>query len=178
MTARNQPLSPLSVDIEQVVFDMNRIFNPLHKDFILDYKVQASRDGYVLLTIAMPDGMTRAFASMLESMSVFFKYMQNRIKVDKSVSSDIDSKELLRRQMNRDEFQDKVCQIFDSLLVQGHSTREAVRLTNVTLKEQDHPWACYDNVIQTLRSLGCLRKNYRLKHAMVPSLSTSQRADP
>lgn len=57
MNAHDQALTPLSIDIENVICDMNRLFNPLHKDFILDYKVQAARDGYVLLTIALPDGM-------------------------------------------------------------------------------------------------------------------------
>jgi hypothetical protein len=73
-------LLPYSADIKNVIFDMNRSFNPLHKEFMLDYHVSDVRNGYVFLTIALPEGMTKVFGSMLESLSLFFRFMDYKVK--------------------------------------------------------------------------------------------------
>jgi len=178
MNARNQALTPLSIDIENVICDMNRLFNPLHKDFMLDYKVQASRDGYVLLTIALPDGMTKVFASMLESMSGFFHFMHIKTKSAKASAAAFEPSEILRREQFRKDFLEKVCGLFDGFIQEGHSDKEAIRLTNSAMKEQNHPWACYDTIMRFIRSTGRFRKDYKTKLKMSQLLSTSQRAAP
>ncbi len=163
MTARNQALTPLSIDIENVICDMNRLFNPLHKDFMLDYQVHAARDGYVLLTIALPHGMTKVFASMLESMSGFFHFMHIKSKSAKASSAAVDPDEVLRREQRLTEFREKVFDLFDGFIMKGHSVKESISLSNLALKDIQHPWASYDIISQLLRSTGRLRKNYRLR---------------
>ncbi len=163
MNAHDQALTPLSIDIENVICDMNRLFNPLHKDFILDYKVQAARDGYVLLTIALPDGMIKVFASMLESMSGFFHFMHIKSKSVKASNAAFEPSEILRREQFHNDFLEKVCVLFDGFVQDGHSDKESVRLTNSAMKEQNHPWACYDTIMRLLRSTGRFRKDYKTR---------------
>lgn len=164
MNAHDQALTPLSIDIENVICDMNRLFNPLHKDFILDYKVQAARDGYVLLTIALPDGIIMVFASMLESMSGFFHFMHIKSKSAKASSAAFEPSEILRCEQFHNEFLEKVSVLFDGFVQDGYSDKESVRLTNSAMKEQNHPWACcYDTIMRLLCSTGRFRKNYKAK---------------
>lgn len=173
MSPRNQALTPLSIDIDTVVCDMNRLFNPLHKDFVLDYQVQAYRDGYVLLTIALPEGMTKVFSSMLESMSGFFHFMHIKSKTVKASTLASDPNEIARREKFQEDFKNDTCKLFDGFIEQGMSIKQAVSLTNSTLKEQMHPWANYDAITRTLRSTGRFRRDFLVRLGMVPKLSTS-----
>jgi hypothetical protein len=163
MSAQDRSLTPLAIDIEHVICDMNRIFNPLHKDFMLDYKVQATRDGYVLLTIALPEGMTKVFASMLESMSGFFHFMHIKSKSVKAENVVHDPAEVLGREQRLAAFTDKVCALYDGFIHQGQTTKSAVSLVNATLKDQVHPWASYDTIMRVLRSSGRFRKDFKLR---------------
>jgi len=163
MIAQDRSLTPLAIDIEHVICDMNRLFNPLHKDFMLDYKVQATRDGYVLLTIALPEGMTKVFASMLESMSGFFHFMHIKSKSVKASTAVLDPAELASRENRIAAFTDKVCTLYDGFIQQGHTVKESVSLTNSALKQLEHPWACYDSIMRVLRSSGRFRKDFNLK---------------
>lgn len=173
MSSRNQSLTPLSIDIDNVICDMNRLFNPLHKDFMLDYQVQAYRDGYVLLTIALPEGMTKVFSSMLESMSGFFHFMNIKAKTVKASSLATEPAEIARREKLHYEFNRDTCKLFDDFISQGLSIKQAISLTNSALKEQMHPWANYDSIVRTLRSMGRLRKDFLARLVMVPKMSIS-----
>lgn len=173
MNLQNRALTPLSIDIDNVICDMNRIFNPLHKDFMLDYQVQAYRDGYVLLTIALPEGMTKVFSSMLESMSGFFHFMHIKTKTAKASSLVNDPSEIARREKLQGEFKHDTCKLFDGFISEGLSVKQAISLTNSALKEQNHPWASYDAIVRTLRATGRLKKDFLVRLGMVPKLSTS-----
>ncbi|MHB8121334.1 MAG: hypothetical protein ACYDG4_04190 [Desulfuromonadaceae bacterium] len=173
MSPQNQAVTPLSIDIDNVICDMNRLFNPLHKDFMLDYQVQAYRDGYVLLTIALPEGMTKVFSSMLESMSGFFHFMHIKSKTVKASALATEPAEIARREKLQTEFKDETCRLFDGFIVQGLSIKEAVSLTNSALKEQMHPWANYDAITRTLRSTGRFRRDFLARLGVVLKLSTS-----
>lgn len=173
MSPRNQALTPLSIDIDHVICDMNRLFNPLHKDFMLDYQVQAYRDGYVLLTIALPEGMTKVFSSMLESMSGFFHFMHIKSKTVKASTLASNPIEIAKRKKLQADFKEDTCKLFDGFIGQGLSVKQAISLTNSTLKEQSHPWASYDAIVRTLRSTGRLRNDFLVRLGMRPQLSTS-----
>lgn len=173
MSPQNQALTPLSIDIDNVICDMNRLFNPLHKDFMLDYQVQAYRDGYVLLTIALPEGMTKVFSSMLESMSGFFHFMHIKTKSAKASALVNDPAEIVRREKLQGEFKHDTCKLFDGFIGQGLSVKEAISLTNLALKGQSHPWANHDAITRTIRATGRLRKDFLVRLGMVPKLSIS-----
>lgn len=178
MNAQNNAITPLSIDIDNVICDMNRLFNPLHKDFILDYKVQSYRDGYVLLSLALPEGMTKVFSSMLESMSGFFHYMHIKSKTAKATAQAFDIQEIEKRELSQSEFIDQAGKLFDGFILRGNSTWDSVTLTNNALKALNHPWASYDTIVRVLRPTGRFRKNYKLRLDTASVLSTSQRADP
>lgn len=173
MSPTNQSLTPLSVDIENVICDMNRMFNPLHKDFMLDFQVQAYRDGYVLLTIALPEGMTKVFSSMLESMSGFFHFMNIKSKSAKASTLVNSPSEIARREKLQSEFKHDTCKLFDGYISQGQSIKQAISLTNSALKERSHPWANYDAIVRTLRSMGRLRKDFLAGLVKVQKMSIS-----
>jgi len=69
---------PFSVDIGRVINNLNSAFNPLHRDCQIDYKVAGAREGFICLLIVLPEGMTKAFISMLESMRGLFHCIDNK----------------------------------------------------------------------------------------------------
>lgn len=154
------PASPLSVDIDRVLGDLNSSFNPLHRDFLLDFHVSGARDGYVFLTIALPEGMTRVFVSMLESMAGFFRFIDIKSRSAMSQAKAHDPGRRLAVEKSQADFQDQVCALFDDFTRQGHDRKTAVRLTNSALKGQNHPWASYETITQVLRSSGRFRKSW------------------
>lgn len=150
--------SPYSVDIERVLFDANSLFNPLHKDFILDYHVSTVKDGYVYLSLAMPEGMTRVFVSLLESLTGFFRCINVKAMSKAAQVKCLDPAEILARKERQDDFQSACCSVFDDLISQGVSVKDAIKRTNSTLKAQGNPWATYEVVSSVLRSAKRLRK--------------------
>lgn len=150
--------SPYSVEIERVLYDANSLFNPLHKDFILDYHVSGVKDGYVYLTLAIPEGMTRVFVSLLESLTGFFRCINVKARSKSAQSKCIDPFEIQQRQQRQDEFRSTVCSVFDDLISQGVSLKDAVKRTNSTLKAQGSPWASYEIVQSELRAAGRFRR--------------------
>ena len=161
LTHKKAPLVPQSSllpDIDGLLCNVNSAFNPLHKDCLLDFHVSGARDGYVFLSIALPEGMTRAFTSMLESLSGFFRCID--IKSRSAVAQNKVHDPALRDQVeqNQAEFRETVCRIFDELTGQGLEVKEAVKRTNSALKDQGHPWATHGIVSQVLRSMGRFRK--------------------
>ncbi len=76
-----QPSARLRSDAERVLAEMNSSFNPLHQDFPLDFQMAGARNGYVYLSIALPEGMIRVFVSMLESLHGFFRFVDLKARV-------------------------------------------------------------------------------------------------
>jgi hypothetical protein len=154
------PASPFPFDLDGVLCQLNSAFNPLHRDFMLDFHISGARDGYVYLSIALPEGMTRVFVSLLESLHGFARFMD--IKARSAVSQDkakfVDHVELQRREKVHAEFSQQVCFLYDGFLGQGYPTKEAVKMTNSALKAKNHPWATHDIVLKVLRSAGRFRK--------------------
>jgi hypothetical protein len=152
------PGPPLPVDIGGMLYDMNKMFNPLHHECLLDYHVSAVQDGYVYLSIAMPEGLTRAFITMLESLTGFFRVMDTKARSIKAQGKAHDPAERQRIEEAQATFSEKVCSLFDTFTAQGVEAKEAIRLTNSALKEESHPWATYEAVSSELRKAGRFRR--------------------
>ena len=75
MTTSPLPTVPFSVDVDRLLFDLNSAFNPLHPGCQVDFHVSAVKDGYVFLSVALPEGMTRAYVTLLESLNGLFRCM-------------------------------------------------------------------------------------------------------
>ena len=65
--------APFPVNVGPLVGDIAQTFNPLGRDFALDYHVSRAHDGYVVVSVALPEGMTRAYMTLLESLTGFVR---------------------------------------------------------------------------------------------------------
>jgi hypothetical protein len=150
------------LDVGSLVYDTHTSFNPLSKEFMFDFEVSEIRDGYVVLSLALPEGMTRVFVSMLESMSGLFKFMDRKVKVaaavQKSQQRTIDPAIREHVQDKQADFKNQACDLYDGFLAGGHSSAESLKLTNSALKAKNHPWASYDLVKSLIGSTGRFRK--------------------
>lgn len=72
------PVVPFSADVDRLLFDLNSAFNPLHSGCQVDFHVSAVRDGYVHLSVALPEGMTRAYVTLLESLGGLFRCIDTK----------------------------------------------------------------------------------------------------
>lgn len=152
------PGTPSPVDMDRLLFDLNRTFNPLSRDFQLSFHVSGVQDGYVCLSVALPEGMTRAFVSLLESMQGLLRCVDIKSRAAAADGKIVDPAEKERRERFQADFQDEVCILFDGFISQGHETKEAVKLTNKALKVKNHPWATHETVSSVLRAAGRFRK--------------------
>lgn len=152
------PAPPFSVDIDRVLYDANSLFNPLHKDFLLDFHVSGARDGYVYLSIALPEGMTKVFVSLLESMHGFFRFIDNKARIAVAEAKSVDPGEVEKKRQAQEDFRKQVCSLYDGFVGQGYAVKEAVKMTNSALKAKSHPWATYETVASVLRGSGRFRK--------------------
>jgi hypothetical protein len=155
------PLALPDIDINRLLFDASTLFNPLHHESLLDCQAVEIRDGRVILNVALPQDMTRFFIALLESMTGFFRVMQQKTRVVKAQGKCIDPVEIEQRESRKREYAEEVCSLFDGFVTNGHEMTEAIRLTNSALKAKSHPWATYHLVSSVLRSEGRLRKRER-----------------
>lgn len=150
------------LDVGSLIYDAHTSFNPLSKDFMFDLEVSEIRDGYVVLSLALPEGMTRVFVSMLESMSGLFRFMDHKIKVAASVQKSqqrtIDPAIRDHARDQQEDFKKQACDLYDGFIAAGHSSAEALKLSNSALKAKNHPWASYDVIKSLIRSTGRFRK--------------------
>ncbi len=149
--------SPSSLDLGSVAYDVRKSFNPLAAECLIDFEVSAIRDGYVVLSFALPEGMTRVFVAMLESMAGLFKFMDLKIKAKSAEvkAIDPDRKEYVRKA--REQFTTDVCKLYDLFIKEGQPVNKAVSLTNFALKEKEHPWANLETVRRTIGATGRFR---------------------
>lgn len=152
------PGMPSPVDINRLTFDINRVFNPLSNDCQLSFHVSGVQDGFVCLSIALPEGMTRAFVTLLESFHGFFRCMDIKSRAAVAEKKIFDPAEKEKREKLQADFLNEVCTLFDGFISQGHEKKEAVKLTNKALKVKNHPWANHETVSSVLRSAGRFRK--------------------
>lgn len=152
-----QSLPSCPVEYSLTLFDLASAFNPLRSGCLIDYQVTSVRDGVAIFSVAMPDGMVNAFASMLESQVELFKLIDNKQKVKAAESRVFSLDALNERQQYRDGYERLIVETFDRLFTSGVSRSDAISATNKSLKQQGHPWANYDNVQRVLRASGRMR---------------------
>lgn len=147
-----------SFDLDRVTHDLATSFNPLHSDCCLSYQVIDSRDGYHLVTLALPDGMSRAFVTFLESMTTVFRSISIKEKASLAHVRTVSPAAIAERDKLHGEFVQRVCSLFDGFISQGCSVNEAVKKANASLKAESHPWASYETVLSVLRKERRFRK--------------------
>ena len=65
--------------------------------------------------------------------------------------------------IQKNDFKDEVCGVFDLMIETGIDHNEAIRKTRSALRAINYPHATYDVVIANLRASGRLRKNFHEK---------------
>jgi hypothetical protein len=147
-----------SVDVGRLVGDISRTFNPLAAGFALDVHTAQLSSGLVQVSVVLPHGMTRAFVTLLESLTGLVGMVDQRARVSAAAVKALDLGDYERRRDDVDGFRKAVCDLFDGFTAQGCPRKDAVRRTNQTLKAQGHPWATLDLVTVTLRQCGRFRR--------------------
>lgn len=148
----------LSVDMDRLLLDVNSQFNPLRPECLLDFHVSGARNGFVYVSFALPEGMTRLFVSFLESMAGFFRLVDIKARSANAQVKAHDPAQREKVDSLHADFRQEVCEIYDGLIGQGVETKEAVKRTNSTLKARNHPWASFETVQKVLRSAGRFRR--------------------
>lgn len=152
------PAALPSFDVGKLILNLNSAFNPLHHDCLVDYHIARVGNGYVHLTFALPEGMTRVFITLLESLSGLFRIIDTKTRSVKAQGREIDLAERERVETAQTDFVDQACSLYDKFIEDRHPMNDAVKLTNSALKAMNHPWATYEVVLNTLRKAGKLRK--------------------
>jgi hypothetical protein len=67
------------------------------------------------------------------------------------------------RLIQKNDFKDEVCEVYDLLIGAGMDPNEAIRKTRSALKAINYPNATYDVVMANLRASGRLRKDMHKK---------------
>jgi hypothetical protein len=150
--------APFPVDVDRLLGDINRTFNPLHHDCALDFHVTGSNAGYVCLSVALPEGMTRAFVTLLESLYGFMRVVDIKSRSAVAQAKVVEPGAREKRDRLQADFEQEVCTVFDGFILQGIEKKEAVKLTNSALKAKGSPWSTYEVVKTTLSAAGRFRK--------------------
>ena len=153
----------MTVDIDRALSQLNTAFNPLHQDFALDFHVSGAKNGYVYLSIALPEGMTRFFVQLLESMHGFFQCMDIKARSAVAIKNAVDPSAIAEAEDRHKSFKERVCSLFDAFRGQGMESKAAISRTNEALKAENCPWATYETVVGVLRGSGRFRKQARSK---------------
>lgn len=134
-------------------------FDPLHRDAFLDVTVTAAKDGYVLLSVALPEGLTRDFVTFLDAMHGLMRCADQQAVRAIRDARPVDVQEVEQIEQRGSEFRSMICARFDELTRQGSSAADAVKTINAELKAKGHPWAGHDLVRSVLSQAGKFRRN-------------------
>ena len=149
---------PLPDRFQALYGQISRGFDPLHRDAFLDVKVTAAKDGYVLLTVALPEGMTRGFMTFLDAMHGLMRCADQQAIRALREAAPLDVQALQHVEQQTAVFRTSICARFDDLARQGVDASEAVKLINAELKADGHPWAGHEAVRSILSTAGRFRK--------------------
>ncbi|MDA8413808.1 MAG: hypothetical protein M0023_08465 [Desulfobacteraceae bacterium] len=152
-------LPGLNVDMDNLLYNLTSAFNPLHRDCLLNYHVAAVNAQQVCMSVVMPREMLQSFSQLLESMGGFFRVVNGKARAASAIVKAHDLDKIAEREQLASDRKAGVCAIFDKLISQGHSSSDAIRLTNNALRAENNPWASRYMVESVLRSEGRLRKS-------------------
>lgn len=160
--SRSSLSAPFEVDLDRMLLNEHQPFNPLYRNQEIDIQVVDARNGYAQLSVVLPIEMTRYFANLLDSTAGLFRASSHKARIKQTSSEPLDATELEKHGKAQQVFAEKVCTLFDAFIAQGLTRNEAISRSNLTLKEQKHPWASY-HIIQDI-----LRRNLRFRKRRKP----------
>lgn len=145
-------LLPAKFDFKRVLGNVYKHLNPARSDFMLKYHMSEAKNGYVVVSFALPEGMANCFVGMFECMTGIMKGVEIKARSafaqERAISLDETEKKKHRYEANKK----LVCSVFDKYLKEGRTRNEAISLTNSTLKKKGHVWVTYEIVKDILRA--------------------------
>ncbi|GFO60022.1 hypothetical protein GMST_23470 [Geomonas silvestris] len=164
MGTRSQAVSPIpssfaAPDVNRLLYDLNSVFNPLHPGCEVSFQVSAVREGYVFLSVALPEGLTRAYIALLESMTLMLRSVDVKARSAAAQSKVCDLSVQERNIQRVADFEAKAVAHYDRFIAKGCDSAEAVRLTNAALKSEGESLAYYQWVKDAIRKAGRFRKH-------------------
>lgn len=159
LTASPVKAHPLPDRFQALYGEISRGFDPFHRDSFLDVKVTAAKDGYVLLSVALPEGMTRGFVTFLDAMLGLMRCADQHAVRAVRECRPVDLQEVEHAAQRGDDFRATICARFDDLTRQGVAPADAVKRINADLKAKGHPWAGHEMVRSVLSQAGKFRRN-------------------
>jgi len=111
--------APFPVNVGRLVGDIAQTFNPLGRDFALDYHVSRAHDGYVVVSVALPEGMTRAYMTLLESLTGFFRVIDLKAQTSFREVRVQDPVGIAEAKQLQEDFADEIIRCFDVLIGAG-----------------------------------------------------------
>lgn len=146
-------------DVDRLLFDLNSAFNPVLPGCQVEFNVSAVKDGYVFMSLALPEGMTRAYVALLESLGAMVRCIdvKSRHVAAQSKVHDLSIEEQNRQRV--DNFKARVVALYDRFISEGCDASEGIRRTNAQLKQEGEILANYEWVKAALREAGKFRKH-------------------
>jgi hypothetical protein len=149
----------LPVEHDQMHRDVT--FNGLDTPGHIDVQVAGFHQGLVQLSVVLPEELLNGFVQFFEGSFELFKASARKtryLRIQQNVHKKADDlSERERIQKLQEDFDKKVCSIFDALRREGVGVREAIKKTNSALKAENYPHSTYELVICHLRAVGKLR---------------------
>lgn len=155
--ANKQPSSNFERDIDLIILglDTSPAIDGIENS--LDIKVVGYREGYALLTVAIPALMLNGFVGLLQGFQQSLKQSLFQLKYRKAESKALDPTDIEERRNRILEHEEKVFSIFDDLLGKNISAKEAVKMTGKKLRDKKYPWSQQDQILDILRTSGRLK---------------------
>ena len=97
-------LAALDVNIDSMLCNLSSAFNPLHRDCMLNYHVQAVDARQVCMSVVMPNEMLSSFSMFLESMGGFFRIVNNKARSSSATIKTHDLEKLAEREQAKAAF--------------------------------------------------------------------------
>lgn len=152
------PAVSFTTDVDRLMFDLNTAFNPLHSGCQVEFQVSAVKDGYVFMSVALPEGMSRAYVALLESLGGLVRCIdiKSRSAAAQSKMHDLYAREDADSQLAA--YKSNVVRRYEGYIADGCDPVEATKRTNASFKCEGHPWASFEVTKGILREAGKFRK--------------------
>ena len=133
------------------------MFHPSLPDDLLRFESAKCSNGFVALTITLPEGLLKSYLNILTSLTDFVRFLSLKAKIAQDIKTSVSPHEVAKRQEFKSSYIKQVCFVFDDFIKKGVPARKAISETNKALKNQGHVWADYYLTEHTLRQEGKLK---------------------
>lgn len=151
--------------------------DPYRGNSLLKLEITEYRDGWIFLSLALPEGLLKPFKRLLESLLGFFVFAAAKSGIAKSEKWEPTSEEIQQQKVNQESFIKAILSHYDNLIKRKIPYRKAVSGTNRAMKELGHVHANYDFIFETLQKAGRFKGFYKKKKTTPDTPEMANRKD-